>query len=321
MINPLRGAVGQIPFCRARDREWDLRPFPTALPPMEFLLGSPVSRGLARAAAPVDPRVPPAPVPPLTLGPAKPRVSRGRRSVPGTPGCGASPWDGARGWEQLSPPDPRRGAPAHVGTPALGHAVPGMRRVRWGSAGVTWRHRCRGWRVPGDARGCLCPGTPTAVPPGVWGGRGTPARRGTRRLGWGGWGGCGTAPAGHTPWGTDRGCHAVPREGGSPHRRCPGVSRQGTVPRVLLSPPRTPPPGLGGTVPPVPLLPVPPSPQPPPRGDHWGWPRWGRDRFWGGRVGGGGVSSAAPAETWGGFAGRGGAVRYRGGGGGGGDPT
>lgn len=104
---------------------------------------------------------------------------------------------------------------------------------------------------------------------------------------------CGTVPSGHALWGSDSGCRAVPREGGSPHRRCPEdvpagrawhpPPRQGTAPGVLLSSPR-PPATSGRHRPPCPCL-SPSSRCPHPgglgaassRGGHRGLPGQGRD--------------------------------------------
>lgn len=122
---------------------------------------------------------------------------------------------------------------------------------------------------------------------------------------------CGTVPSGHALWGSDSGCRAVPREGGSPHRRCPEdvpagrawhpPPRQGTAPGVLLSSPR-PPATSGRHRPPCPCL-SPSSRCPHPgglgaassRGGHRGLPGQGRDTppqaehcglVWGARGGG-----------------------------------
>lgn len=156
-------------------------------------------------------------------------------------------------------------------------------KMRTGAAVITWQPRCRGWWVRWDGKGLPVPCHPIlGRARGGWGhpmvgtGAGEPQLSPrTRPLGrdvldWGlgqFWV-CGAVPSGHALWGSDSGCRAVPREGGSPHRRCPEdvpagsawhpPPRQGTVPGAPL-----PHPGplshLGGTVLPVPACPPPPG--------------------------------------------------------------
>ena len=135
MINPLRraarlpGAVGRVPIAAHVTGDGTCGPFLAALPPMDFLLGYRVSRSLTRAARLAGPsscrHLAGGTHPHLSRGRSWARWSHGHPAgkgvCQGAQGRRASPWDGERGGEQLSPTDrwpglPGQGAHGDVGT-------------------------------------------------------------------------------------------------------------------------------------------------------------------------------------------------------------